>query len=79
MAYAAASLQGVVHSILSSRMLLHLRQRSDALRDSRSLESLQFAAVEESGDSSSVQMTRHLEETELQDNDWFGQEESPSC
>lgn len=57
-------------------MLLHLRQGSDVLRDSKTLESIEFAGAERPSGSLSVQMTGHLEELGVHDNDWFGKEET---
>ncbi|KAF9465282.1 hypothetical protein BDZ94DRAFT_388538 [Collybia nuda] len=75
-------LQQVIHSILSSRMMLHLRQESAfALRvgseQSTSLDFVTIGAPAASETSVMTTQSRPPERLEISNHGWFGQEESP--
>ncbi|KAF9465253.1 hypothetical protein BDZ94DRAFT_385148 [Collybia nuda] len=72
--YTTYSLQRVIHSILSARMLLHLRQGQDRFWDSK-LESIQFATAGRT-EISPTRMNQASEEANGHNGAWFGQEES---
>ncbi|KAF9465279.1 hypothetical protein BDZ94DRAFT_1307163 [Collybia nuda] len=77
--YFLTFLQRVIHSILSARMLLHLRQDSETFHDSKPTTSLRFADAGRPCDAdSSMLMTQHPEEQDTSNRAWFGQEESES-
>lgn len=71
-------MQPVLVSVLSARMLLHLRQEADSLRSAlQTMTDLHFATVESSGSSSPIHdigLTSPFQEEPLLHNDgWFGQ------
>ncbi|KAF9465281.1 hypothetical protein BDZ94DRAFT_1296545 [Collybia nuda] len=80
--YFLAFLQQVIHSILSSRMLLHLRQQASAGRLSSSEQtSINFATIEEIEIAEESVLTTESQLSgghDLYNHGWFGPEEAPS-